>query len=180
MSTQEYTLIAALIAAIVSIISLFVHLIAQHSAELRKAHRETLESFMHDLGESLYSTIATSDILLKAQSPPSIINWRKRADDAKTRLKELRAKLRYPLWGLDKALKTISRLPDWIEHARQSPNHARNILRAGVSLGRSLDSTIRKCYMYGRPPRLHERLIVKYKRWRLEKEYLKFQTRERK
>ena len=179
MTIQEVTLIAALIAAAVSILSLMTNVLSQHSAELRKAHRETLEHYIHDLGDSLHSTIATSNILLKAQTDPAIQNWRAKAETAKTKLKELRTKLRYPLWGLDKGLKTISRLPDWVEHARSAPEHAQTILKAGESLGHSLDSTIRKCYMLGRPPRMDERIVINYKRSQLEKAYLAFQSRER-
>ncbi len=179
MTIQEVTLVAALIAAAVSIATLVVNVATQRSAELRRAHRDTLENFIHDLGESLHSTVATSNILLKAQTDPAILNWRARADAAQAKLKELRMKLRYPLWGLDKGLNTISRLHNWVEHARAYPTYSENILRRGKSLGRTLDSTIRKCYMRGRSPRIDERLRVFYKRMRLEKAYHDFQSRDR-
>jgi hypothetical protein len=176
---EEITLYAALIAAVVSIFSLLINLFTQRRMEWRTAQRKSLEDFVHDLGEAIHSTIATSNILLKARTDESIQNWRERATEAKEELKKLRPKLRYPLWGITESINTLSRLPDWVEHARKCPDYAQDIFEKGHSLGKSLDRVIRKCYLRGRSPRLCERLFIRFRQWQLENSYEKFQKRDR-
>lgn len=175
--TEQATLIAAIIAAFISLITLVLNLSTRYSAEVRKAHRDSLTKDLHALGEALHQTLACSHILLKSRTDESLANWRARASAAKARLKALRVKLRYPLWGLDDSLKTISLLPDWIDHVRLYPEHASEVIKHGTALGDALDSSIRKCYIHGRSPRRCEVRKVNSRRRSLEKAYTMFQER---
>ena len=177
-TTKEgVTLLAAVIAATVSLVTLLFNIFTAQSAELRKVHRDVLVKYIHDLGDCLHQTVATSNILLKNKTDESIANWSEKAAAAKTRLKTLRIKLRYPLWGLDSAFKTISLLPDWIEHVRLYPEHSAIVLDKGNALGQLLDRTVRKCYMRGRSPNWLEIQLVNWRRRQLEKAYEAFKNR---
>ena len=177
-TTKEgVTLLAAVIAATVSFITLLFNIFTAQSAELRKVHRDVLVKYIHELGDCLHQTLATSNILLMNKTDQSAANWRERASAAKTKLKALRIKLRYPLWGLDSAFKTISILPDWIDHVRQYPEHSALVLKKGNDLGRLLDRTVRKCYIRGRSPNWLEIQLVNWRRRQLEKAYEAFKNR---
>lgn len=177
LTKEEMTLLAAVIAAVVSLVTLLLNILTTRSAELRKVHRDVLTTHIHDLGDCLHQTIATSNIILKNKTDESVANWREKATSAKTRLKTLRIKLRYPLWGLDSSFKTISLLPDWIEHVRQYPEHSAVVLKRGNALGQLLDRTIRKCYMRGRSPSWFEIQVANHRRRQLERAYETFKNR---
>lgn len=177
LSTEQATLAAAIVAAVVSLVTLLLNITTKRSAELRKAHRDVLANHLEELGQALHQTLATSHILLKNRSEESTANWREKAAEAKTKLKALRMKLRYPLWGLDSALKTISVLPDWTDHVRQHPEHSSVLIKRGSALGEALDNTIRKCYLDGRSPNWVEIRRANLRRSALEKAYRDFQDR---
>lgn len=179
-SSEQATLIAAAIAAFTSIITLIItfvfHISAEKSAEMRVSYRQSLDKYIPELSDSIHSTIATSKILTQAKSESSIQNWRERADKAQVKLKELRVILRYSLWGITDSLNTLTRLPDWIEHARDFPEHAKIIFDKGSKLGEAIDKTIRNSYTYGRPPTGLERFRVWFAQVQLERVYKSFQT----
>jgi hypothetical protein len=177
MQPQTATLIAAVIAAFASFIVLLLNLRAGRLGELRAAHRKTLEAHITSLGEAIHETVATSHILLMARTEVSVESWRERSQKAKAKFQELGPKLRYPLWGITDALRTLSRLPDWVEHARAKfPKEARIICDAGRDLSATLDRTIKDCYSEGRVPTLFERAMVGYRVWRFKRAYHQFQT----
>ena len=63
---ETVTLIAASIAALTSIISIIVSLLANKSSEFRAAHRKTLEPVIYELSDSIYSIIAICVKMTKA------------------------------------------------------------------------------------------------------------------
>lgn len=161
MSAKELvTLIAAVIGATASVIVLLLNLNAQRKAELRLAHRKSLEPHVADLGESLHQILACSNILLKTKSEVSRKNWLERAKQAQKTLKALRLKLRYPLWGLDDGFRVLSRLPDWCDHLRGDVERGRRLLKRADRLRAALDGAILGSYTNGRPPRRTERWLV--------------------
>ena len=177
MSLETATLIAAIVAAGASIIALFVGLLAGRAAESRAAHRQLLAPDLSQISEVIYSTVACSKILIEAKTEPAVGNWRARAEAAKERLKAIRVKLRYPLWGITDPMNTLTRLPDWIEHARPlDPEHGKRIFAAGKALAWWLDETVRKSYLAGRPPSVAQRLIVNFHSWRLDRAYDRMKT----
>ena len=169
------TLIAAIIAAVAAILGLK----AQRTSEFRAAHRNILNPYIHELGKSIHEAVAASKILLNAKSSESLANWRERAGIARDSLKELRPKLRYPLWGLDKALRDLSRLPDWIEHARDFDKHSKKLLKRGESLANTVDRCVRRAYAYGRPPRMYERILLKIRRISYRRYYSRFMKKKK-
>lgn len=177
LTTAQVTLAAAVLAALTSLITLGLNIATKRSAELRKAHRDALIGHLQELGAALHETLATSHIFLKNRTEGSTINWREKANKAKTKLKTLRVKLRYPLWGLDASFKTISLLPDWIEHVRQYPEYSTHVIKRGKALGKTLDRTIRRCYMNGRAPNWIEVWRAEHRRRKLERAYRDFKDR---
>ena len=169
------TLVAALVAALASVITLF----AQRRSELRVAHRKALDSHIGNLSNVIHQTVATSTIIIKTRSLGGLENWRKRAATATQQLKEIRPQLRYPLWGLDEALLSLSRLPDWVEHARDYPGHALGLVERGRRLAKALDFGVRRSYLHGRPPRWYERALVSWRTKQFRTYYEKFQKLKR-
>lgn len=155
------TLSAAIIAAILS----FLTLLATKSTEVRTAHRKTLESFIYDISDSVHQMIAISNILLKNKSAESRGNWSDRAEKAKAKLKELRPKIRYALWGLEPYLLSLAKLPDYTLYTLADEKVVKKVVRRGSRLGDSLDECIRHCYLNGRSPRFYELWKLKFYNW---------------
>jgi hypothetical protein len=160
-TSEQATLLAAIIAAFSSLATLLMNIFASRSTEMRKAHRQILEPHITDLSQALYSTVATADILTKAKTEEAVENWRERAQNAQAKLKDLRCVLRYPLWGITDAMNTLTRLPDWIEHSRPFPQYSQKLLIKGSSLFDKIDNAVRRSYNNGRPPSFYMRHRVK-------------------
>ena len=179
LDTQTATLIASGVAATAALATLIVNVWAAWRGDLRTAQRKSLEAFIAPLGEALHETVATTHILLKTRTEVSATSWRDRSQTAKTKCHELLPKLRYPLYGITDAIRTLTRLPDWVEHARaEFPVHAKNICDVGTKLSGTLDRVIRDCYAFGRPPTRRNRLLISYRVWRFRAAYRKFQDSE--
>ncbi len=174
MHKNTITLLAALIAAAASIYTAILAFLGKYSAELRLAHRKTIEPHICELAKAIHETLATSNILIKARSAESQVNWRERADFAKEKLKDLRVMLKYSLWGITNGLNTLTRLPDWIEHARAFPENAEAIFRRGKKLGDTLDNVIRHSYTKGVPPSWIDRFRILRLERHLRREYARF------
>jgi small-conductance mechanosensitive channel len=173
-TAEQATLIAAVIAAIASVFTLVWNILAARSAEMRVAHRQSLEKHIHELSSAIHSTIATTKILTQAKTDVSVKNWRDRATEAQNKLKELRVILRYPLWGITDAMGTLTRLPDWIDNAREYQEYASEFFAKGKSLGTEIDISIRNSYTYGRPPTIYERFRVRLAEKQLENVFEKW------
>jgi len=159
------TLIAASIAAFAALLTLVIQLSSQRYAELRVAHRQSLVPYTAELGEALHSVIATSRVLLKTKSEVAYNKWRAYGRKAQAELKELRPKLRYPLWGADFGIKVLTRLPDWTDHLRGEPGRADRLLERANNLRIWIDRAVRRGYLDGRPPSwLQKRMIAYYAR----------------
>ena len=162
MTEQTATLIAAGIAAGASVITLVLQFIEQRSAEMRAAYRTGLHEHLSPLGEAIHQTLACSTILLKAnKSEEAYRKWRDRGREAQTKLKGLRIRVRYQLWGLDEGLNTLTRIPDWTDHARKDPKRADQLLWCAKRLGEMLDRGIRAAYYSGTTPWLRHRVGVR-------------------
>lgn len=154
------TLIAACIAAAAALLTLVVQLRSQREAELRVAHRSALAPHVAELGEALHSVIATSKVLLKTRSTVGYDKWREYGRKAQNRLKELRPKLRYPLWGADYGLKILTRLPDWADHLRGDPTRATRLLGQANNVLAWIDRAVRRGYLDGKPPSWVQRRAI--------------------
>ncbi|KAB1065079.1 hypothetical protein [Salibacter halophilus] len=163
------TLIAAGIAAVISIFTLMLTLFFNRKSEIRSARRKSLEEFIYDVADSVHQLIAISNILLKNKTPESRSNWTDKANKAKMKLKALRPKIRYALWGLDKPIKVLTRLPDYTQYTLESDEVSKKTVKRGSNLGDALDNCIRKCYLNGRSPRFYEIWWLRFLAWKCEK-----------
>ncbi len=151
---DQLTLIAALVAAFGVIINTVLTLMNNRRAEYRSASRKILEEEIASLGTAFHEVIATSRILLKSTGEDNLKNWRAKARDAQESLKEIRPRVRYPLWGIDEGLKTLSKVPDWTNHLLINPEAANKLLDASDILVKQCDHAARKSYLKGQPPSL--------------------------
>ena len=156
------TVVAALIAATASLLVLILNLDAQRRAELRLAHRKFLETHLPALSAALHEIVATSNVIVKRKPGSTLASWQKRSEKAQQELKNLRPKLRYPLWGLDEGVRVLTRLPGWVMHLRDRPQHAALLLKRADRLRRRLDRSIQRSYRHGRPPVGYEALLVRW------------------
>ena len=159
------TLIAAIIAAVSSLIVLF----SKKDAEIRTARRNSLEKYISDLSSSIHQLIATSNILLKAKTPESQTNWKEKAEIAKEQLKKIRPELTYSLWGIDHSLQTISRLPDFTAYTLADKNTAEKVVKRGTKLGDTINECIKNCYLNARAPNSWQIKKIKLYEWRFRK-----------
>jgi hypothetical protein len=169
------TLVAALIAAVFSALTL----LATKSTEIRAAHRKTLESFIFDISDSVHQLIAISNILLKNKSDESRGNWSERAEKAKSKLKDLRPKIRYALWGLEEYFLSLAKLPDYTLYTLADSKVAAKVVKRGSRLGDSLDRCIRDCYLNGRSPKFYELWELKFYNWHFHKTRNNYKARRK-
>ena len=178
--TQEgITLIAAATAAAASLLGLGISIIAQWRSEGRTAYRAIIQDDLNQIGQSLHETMALSNLQLKADSPEIHKKRYAAAAEAATALKELRHRVRYSLWGLDRGIRELTRLPDWIGHARHSKESALEIYQMATSLCSTIDKSVMRAYNRGRAPSIIERNIVAFKTWRYRRCYNQFQERSK-
>ena len=99
---------------------------------VRIAYRERVSGLADKIGETMHELLSGCDIYLKKWerhgSAPykqedqekafqeSIRKQRCQAEDAANKLGELRLQARYKLYGMDEALRTLTRVNDWITH----------------------------------------------------------------
>ncbi len=163
MTKNEIAIVTALIALTASIAGIFLTILSTRAAEFRSAHREILKEHVSSLGEALHEIVATTGMLVNAQTDISEKKWRELSKIAQDKLKNARRELRYPLWGLDAGLRELSRLPDWTDHLRKNEKSAKKLLDSGSMLAYTLDNAIRKSYLKGRVPTIFGRITVNRK-----------------
>jgi hypothetical protein len=153
MTKELITLLAALVAAVCSVANVLITTWQNRSLNSRNAHRELLASILPELGQAIHQCMACSCIIAdRLVVKQDHKNWQERAKDAQTRLKELRWKVRYPLWGLDEHIRTIALVPDWVTQLQHDPPKAVKLAGDADKLAKSLDDAIRRSYSDGRPP----------------------------
>lgn len=161
MTAQEATLIAAIIAAVASVAKLFF----DRFSENRSSFRALLQPLVAELGEALYGIVATCTVATKAQSDRRFSTWYSKSLREKEKLKALRPKLRYPLWGIDEGLRVLIRLPDWLQHARKDKARAGLLVRRATRLRSLMDAVALRCYRNGRLPDAMERWQIQFYAW---------------
>lgn len=166
---ETATLIAAATAAVASLLGLFLRSRHERLTELRVAHRKALEPLVEGLGDALHEIVAASNILLKPMSDKQRPRWLARSQRAQATLRQLRPRLRYPLWGLDLGLRSLIRLPDWVSRRGATPANTEKLIRSATYLREAIDYAVRNCYRYGRQPNLVERTCVAYRTYQLRR-----------
>ncbi len=160
MNEGKAAFLAALIAAFASVTVLVAQLVSSLRSENRGLFRNQLEPLITVLGASMYEILACSKMILFPGTNEKLNNWRKKAAKAKGDLSSVRHQLRYPLWGLDEGLRVLTRFPNWVDHCRNDGKRAQKLITSGTWLRRSIDFAVRRCYKFGRPPTIYERLFV--------------------
>lgn len=157
MSGNAVTLIAALIAALVSVVNLYMTAMFSRRAEMRVAHRELLSRDLNELASAITQAIAVAHelnvIATTGGGAQRRRNWLDKANTVTRTVKTVRPRVRYQLWGLDEGLRTLARVPDWVNHyvGDRADGGSAFVDEAG-KLGRMLDEAIRRSYQRGTPP----------------------------
>lgn len=159
------TFLAAVIAAIVSLITLFTTL----PKEMRAANRKTLEPHIDDISDSVHQIIAISNILLKTKSPESKENWSKKAEIHKVKLKEIRPKVRYSLWKIDKYIQSLTRLSDYTLYTLDDSKTVKKLLYWGNLFGNKVDQCIRYSYVTGKSPWFYNLWLLRFYNYMFKK-----------
>jgi len=162
LSTQEATIASAVVAGLVALVVLVANALGQRAGETRAAHRKALEPFIAELGESIYSVLASARtwVQLRDTQAGALAKWEARFRKHKRRLATLRPRVRYTLWGLDEPLRVLIRVPDWLKHVRKDPERVRKIISAGTRLRAAVDQAIRTSYAKGKPPSWWRRTVA--------------------
>jgi hypothetical protein len=170
MTVEQATLIAAIIAATASAFQIVISAFSSRDAEFRAAHRKILEPHLSDLGFSMHQLLASSKMYMQRYGrQQALANWRNRAEEASHRLKDLRRQVRYPLWGIDEGIRTLTRVFHWVSHLQEHPEAAEVLFIASDKLRQALDEAIRNSYQAGRPPNTIEVWKVNLNVWLLKR-----------
>ena len=169
MTDPTATLISAVIAAGAGIVVIILQVIGDWGSESRGAHRLIIQPYLEKLGEAIFSIVATCDIMLKTKTDESHASWKAKAHGAQVSLKDIRAKIRYPLWGLDEGIRALTRLPNWTALFRRRPVEAKALLKRADQLRWAIDLAVRHSYTYGRPPIFYESYLVSYRTKQIRK-----------
>lgn len=171
MTTAEATLGAAVLAAGASLVSLFVNVRAAQRAEARDAQRSVLAPALEGLSAAFHECVASANVVLE-KSPESEGrgNWIVRCNQARDNLKTLRSGIRFVLPGLDEAIRTLSRVPDWAQNYHDKPD-GNEFLERADKLRRALDRAVSHAYTRGRPPGRWEQRWVAWRAKRVRDQW---------
>jgi hypothetical protein len=165
------TTVAALIAAGAAIANLAITTISKAGEESRATYREAVAEDFKRIGRAVHEIIALSNIQLKDLEREIHAERYKKAAEAARRLKDLRIDVRYTVPGIDEGFRILSRLPDWVGHAKVDPKIAGNLFALAKKLGREIDLAVQRSYASGRPPSWWRRYRVAKSAQQLRRSY---------
>jgi hypothetical protein len=162
MKAEQATLLAAVVAAGASLITLAITTIVARSADLRSARRSALVASFNELGGLLYSLVALSKKMTQVKSDAKFAEVRAQAEAVAERVDVLRRDTRYVLWGIDGGFRVIKWIPVYIAHFKQERTGPRadEIIKRGTKLRKAMDAAISNAYFSGTRPSLFHRLRV--------------------
>ena len=166
MTAETTTLIAAGLAAVVSILNFLLAGTFRKQEEMRAAIRSAAAENLDDIGRLIHEVIALSYVLSKANSDQIHKEKHEKAREAADRLKSKRLDVRYSLWGIEDGLRTLTRVPDWVAHTRVDVRRREKLLAAVSELGDVVDDVVRKTYLTGAVP-------GRFSRWRVQRKAAK-------
>jgi len=152
MTREEVTLLAAIMAALMSLLSLVVMVKQKYHSELREAQRTTLEKYVVGLGNEIWSVVAMSKRMGLADDNQKYLENKVEAVDSSRNLDKLRRDTRYCLWGLNDGLHYLVLLPRWVEALRGSNLAVIELIDAATDLREAIDNAIKNSYQNGTPP----------------------------
>lgn len=154
------TLLASSIAAIASVVVLVMRLRSGESAEARAAYRDELRPYVQEMGDALYMLVACATLYARDHATKNRDHWNRQLDAAAHKLRGIRFRVRYQLWGLDEGLRSMVFLSFWIRQAEAGEEERKLLVAAATRLRKRLDRTVMRCFLQGRPPNLRERIGV--------------------
>lgn len=157
LTTQDATLLAAVIAAVAAVIKLIADALSARGTAMRAAHRTALEPHLASLGKGIHEIMAGVVLVhrrvQKGQAPGNALVH---AERAAQELKGRRLEVKYELGGTEEALRVLTRAPNWIATYRGDASGLA-LVEQMQKLSRRLDDTIARSYRRGRPPTWPER-----------------------
>jgi len=175
MTQEDATLFAAVIAAVFSIIALFVSSHLARLSDLRTTRRNALSGDFTELGNRLYQLVALSVKMSQCKTDLSFAATRAQADAVAKEIDKIRLKTRYPLWGMDSGFRTIKWMPVYIAHMKdkRTDRRTKNLLALGTNLREAMDVAICHAYFHGQQPKLIQRYRVEFRAYRLRRYFNK-------
>ena len=131
------TLVASSIAAIASVVVLVMRLRSGESAEARAAYRDELRPYVQEMGDALYMLVACATLYARDHATKNRDHWNRQLDAAAHKLRGIRFRVRYQLWGLDEGLRSMVFLSFWIRQA-EAGEEERKLLVAAATASRKL------------------------------------------
>lgn len=174
MEPQTATLIAAVIAASAAVLNVFLVAAGKREEEIRAATRQAIAEHLNEIGRLIYEVVALADVQARSTTDNTHKVRHANARAAAVRLKNKRLEVRYSLWGIDMGIRELTRLPDWVAHAKVDAQARSEILAAGSALGDALDVAIRSAYLTGTLPGLMARWKVARAQKKLRAVYDRF------
>jgi hypothetical protein len=167
----ETAIDVAIIASTSSIIAVLLNQLFSKGNSQRQAARSLIENDIQELGNSLYSMVAHTKVLLDAKTPEYRSKTDQKIKELRIELNVLRGKVRYSLWGLDAGIKAIRSVPVYAAQCINNEKRGIELITLATSVRKSLDLAISDAYAQGSPPSLRRRLFVKYRVWRLQRRF---------
>ncbi|MBB5208036.1 hypothetical protein [Chiayiivirga flava] len=169
MDQGDATLLAAAVAAVFSVVSLFVSAHFARQSDLRSTRRTALANDFTELGNKLYQLVALSVKMSQCKTDATFAATRTQADAVAKEIDQVRLKTRYPLWGLDSGFRTIKWMPVYIAHMKDQRTSARTkeLLVLGTYLREAMDFAICHAYFHGQQPTIIQRARVQWRAYRL-------------
>ncbi|HCT9181013.1 hypothetical protein FNY88_10915 [Corynebacterium guaraldiae] len=154
MTNELVTLFAAAIAACASLLSLAITIYADRTSAAKSAHREILRPHLEILAANIHEVMAASDILHKRfVEGQDTAPWLEASTKAAEQLKSVRPKVRYPLFGIDEALRSLTRIPNWVATYKSlEDTNVEDFMLCAKGLTAYVDEVIRLSYKKGKPP----------------------------
>lgn len=174
-SAETATVIAAIVSAFFGLASVAISVMYSNRLAQNEAIRKLLYEDINKLGAELYHTVAISKKMLNSKSEEKFEELRLKAHSCRSQLNDIRVKVRYSLWGLDKGIEAIRSTPFYIFHYKNDKSNpiALKLIDLSTSLRRSLDVAILGALVSGRPPTLIRRSVVRFRVYRLERHFKK-------
>lgn len=113
------------------------------------------------LGEALHEVVALSKTLTKKEhGTKSWHNTKVKAASAKQTLDGVRIRVRYPLRGIEKGIRTLGRLPHWTANVQKQGSDTEPLLESADKLRMAVDAAVFGSLRRGGAPSRRERRRV--------------------
>jgi len=147
------TALAAIVAAVASLLSLLFTVLASKRSELRVAHREIVRPYLEQLSDDVHTVIAGVVIMRKrAASESDVTAWQAKAKQAGRRIDDVRRKSRYVLPGLDAAFRQLALASDHVAtYGTLAGTNADLLVSAYQVLADRVERALRRTYRDGVP-----------------------------